>query len=515
MNQPAPETRAATLRRLTTAPLDLLVIGGGITGSGIARDAAMRGLNVGLIDRHDFSFGTSSRSSRLLHGGLRYLEQGRIGLVHAASVEKKTLAKIAPHLADPMGFVFPAYRRGGRPLWQLRIGVKLYDLLCHGRNFEPSRGFSRDETLHALPALNAHELLGSVRYFDALTNDARLVLDTLRSAAHHGAAVANYTRFLDAQREGDIWSCQVENVLTGEKLSARARALVNATGPWAQQIPHSDVKLRLTKGIHVVVPRRRLPIGDDAVVITEGERILFVIPWGERVIVGTTDTDYHATPEEVRVEADDIAYVLRTVNASFPQLELKEEDLISSWAGLRPLIANPDGSPSDISRAHQIRCPAPGWWDVAGGKLTTYRLMAEQTVNQIARHLGRGVSPCRTALEPLLPPAAARFSGVVPGPCTREAVEHFVAHEWAITLDDVLVRRAGWHYYFRALEARVDEIATWMAAAAGWSESKRAAEIAAYRAANRAPEIHSPARGAGDASSPRNATGQPRSANAA
>ena len=199
-SNPHPDTqRNQALARLGEATLDLLVVGGGIVGAGVARDAAMRGLRVGLVDQHDFAAGTSSRSSRLLHGGLRYLEQGRVGLVHEASVEKKTIHKIAPHLGEPLGFVFPSYR-AGRPIWQLRVGVKIYDLLCGGRNFQPSRGFTRDETLQMLPALNAHELRGSVRYFDALTNDARLVIDTLRSAERHGATVVNYTRFIDSRR---------------------------------------------------------------------------------------------------------------------------------------------------------------------------------------------------------------------------------------------------------------------------------------------------------------------------
>ncbi|HYD84904.1 MAG TPA: glycerol-3-phosphate dehydrogenase/oxidase, partial [Opitutus sp.] len=370
------------------------------------------------IDRYDFAFGTSSRSSRLLHGGLRYLEQGRIGLVREASVEKKTIRAIAPHLADPLGFVFPAYQKAGRPLWQLRVGVKLYDLLCSGRNFQPSRGFTRDETLERLPSLNRDGLLGSVRYFDALTNDARLVLDTLRSAEAHGATVSNHMRFQDARRAGDAWECELEDTLAGETFTVRTRALVNATGPWAQEVSRSSVKLRLSKGIHLVIDRQRLPV-TEAVVITERKRILFLIPWGERVIVGTTDTDYRDLPEKVRVEANDIAYVLRTVNESFPSLALEERDIISSWAGLRPLIANPDGSPSDISRAHQIHQPEPGWWDVSGGKLTTYRLMAEQTVDQIVRHLGRSHSTpkCRTAAEPLLSrDLIAIYSGTVPPP---------------------------------------------------------------------------------------------------
>ena len=477
--------RADAFTRLTAAPLDVLVVGGGIVGSGVARDAAQRGLKTGLLDQHDFASGTSSRSSRLLHGGLRYLEQGRVRLVREASHEKKTIHRIAPHLAEPLGFVFPSYRGEGRPMWQLRIGVKLYDLLCGSGNFQPSRGFSRAETQQMLPALDPEKLAGSVRYFDALTNDARLVLDTLRSAGRHGAALANYARFQDARRTDDGWTCDVLDVVTGATHTLRARTIVNATGPWADHVPHSAVKLRLSKGIHIVIDRRRLPV-PSAVVITEGKRILFVLPWGERVIIGTTDTDYRGKPENVQVDADDVAYVLRTVNEFFPSVALRDTDIVSSWAGLRPLIANPDGSPSDISREHQIKTPEPGWWDIAGGKLTTYRLMAEQAVDQIVRHLGASAQPCRTATEPLLPAdEAGRFSGILPAPFSREAVEHYVRHEWALTLEDLLVRRSGWFYYDRWSPATIEQAADWMADAAGWTPDRRRAEVEAFQATAR------------------------------
>ena len=482
MSTTANQKRTDAFARLTESPLDLLVIGGGIVGSGVARDAALRGLRTGLVDQHDFAAGTSSRSSRLLHGGLRYLEQGRVGLVHEASVEKKTIHRIAPHLAEPLGFVFPSYRGEGRPMWQLRIGVKLYDLLCGGRNFEPSRGFNRDETLRMLPALDPDGLAGAVRYFDALTNDARLVIDTLRSAETAGATLLNYTRFHDARRDGAVWACQIEDRLTGRAHHVRAKTIVNATGPWADKVPHSAVKLRLSKGIHIVIERARLPV-PSAVVITEGKRILFVLPWGERVIIGTTDTDYRGAPEDVATEPRDVAYVLRTVNEFFPGVALREADIISTWAGIRPLIANPDGSPSDISRAHQIRCPEPGWWDIAGGKLTTYRLMAEQAVDQIVKHLGVTAQPCRTADQPLLnAQQMSPFSGIRPAPCTREAVEHYVRREWALRLEDVLLRRSGWHYYNRPSAATLEQIAGWMAELAGWSPEQRRAEVAALQA---------------------------------
>ncbi len=481
MDQSSLSPRNHTLGQLAREHYDVLVIGGGIVGSGVARDAAMRGLRTALVDRHDFAFGTSSRSSRLLHGGLRYLEQGRIGLVREASLEKKIIQRIAPHLARPLGFVFPSYRRQGRPLWQLRIGVKLYDLLCSGKNFAPSRGLTPTETNTSLPGINPKDLNGSVRYFDALTNDARLVIDTLRSASRHGATAANYLRFLTAAREGDGWRCELENTLTGESLSVRTRTLVNATGPWAQAIPHSAVKLRLSKGIHLVVDRSRLPV-NEAAVLAEDKRILFVLPWGERVIVGTTDTDYEGAPENVTVQPEDVSYVLRAVNEAFPQVNLGEKDIVSRWVGLRPLVAKADGSPSDVSRAHEILSPESGWWDVTGGKLTTYRLMAEQTVDQLVRHLGHTVAACRTAEEVLLPATDCEFSGIEPPPFTKDAVAHYLRNEWAVSLEDLMIRRSGWHYYYSDAAIKAETVADWMAAIAGWSPTQRRNEISAYQA---------------------------------
>lgn len=473
--------REQAFEKLTGEVFDTFVIGGGIVGAGVARDAAMRGLRVALVDRHDFAFGTSSRSSRLLHGGLRYLEQGRVRLVREASVEKMRLQKLAPHLAHPLGFVFPSYRGKGRPLWQLGIGVKLYDLLCGGRNLKPSRRLSVAATRELAPQLDAEQLVGAVLYYDGLTNDARLVVDTLRSAAGHGAVVANYTRLVDATRHGEIWHCEIRDELSGATATVRTRSVVNATGPWAEGVPHSAVKLRLSKGIHIVVDRARLATR-EAVVITEGKRLLFVLPWGERTIVGTTDTDYQGAPETVRVEPADVRYVLDTVARFFPRAGLKEADVISSWAGLRPLVANPDGTPSDISREHQILSPEPGWWDITGGKLTTYRLMAQQAGERLVKFLGRGQPRSRTAEEPLLSEADAAFSAIVPGACTYAAVEHYVRQEWACNLDDVLVRRSSWHYYHTDVEAQARRVAEWMAQLLGWSREVQSRQLERYRA---------------------------------
>lgn len=483
MNTNITQKRESSFRQFTEKPLDLLIIGGGIVGSGVARDAAMRGLRIGLVDRYDFAYGTSSRSSRLLHGGLRYLEQGRVGLVHESSVEKIVVHNIAPHLGQPLGFMFPVYKRD-RPMWQMRIGVKMYDLLCNGRNFKPSRGFNVKETIAKLPQINTEGLRGTVRYYDALTSDARLTLDTLRSAVNNGAIISNYTRFVDAKREGDLWTCTIEDTLTGRTMTVQSRAILNAAGPWAEHMKHSAVKLRLTKGIHIVVDRKRISVEEgEAVTMVEGKRILFLIPWGERLIIGTTDTDYDARPEDVSVDVEDIDYVLQTVNKTFPSVKLSHEDIISSWSGLRPLIANKDGSPSDTSRAHQITNPTEGWWDIAGGKLTTYRFMAKQGVDKIVKFLKADAKPCRTAKEPLLSAAEAEaYSGIIPTACNEAAVKHYVENEWAITLTDVIMRRTSWHFYIPNMEGRAAEVADWMAQAAGWTPEEKAKQLAEYHA---------------------------------
>jgi glycerol-3-phosphate dehydrogenase len=251
------------------------------------------------------------------------------------------------------------------------------------------------------------------------------------------------------------------------------------------------VKLRVTKGIHLVVERGRVPV-KETVVMTEGKRILFAIPWGERTILGTTDTDYTGPLDDVRADATDIGYVLQITNQFFPAAKLVTGDVISSWAGVRPLVADPSGKPSDISRAHEIHNPEPGWWDVAGGKLTTYRLMGEQTVDQLVKwlhgfpglhqlHGNGGAARCRTAQEPLLPTADTRgVSGILPPELSRKTVEHYVGREWAVHLDDVMVRRTSWHYYYADAPRRAERVADWMGELLGWSAETRSVELARY-----------------------------------
>lgn len=498
---------ANRLEALQSQPLDVLVVGGGIVGAGVARDAAMRGLRTGLVEQHDFASGTSSRSSRLLHGGMRYLAQGRVGLVWEASKEKTLLRKIAPHLADPLEFIFPTRNANGWPRWKLSFGVKVYDLLCGVGQGGGSGTLGVAETLRRVPGLDNDELTGAVRYHDALTNDSRLVLDTLNSAVQHGAIACNYVKLLDATAEGDHWRCELEDLRTASLLEVKARAVVNATGPWSDKMPNSETSLRLTKGVHLVIDRARLPM-EDAVVLAEGSRILFVIPWGERIILGTTDTDYRGPLDNPSCDDADVSYILNVVNEAFPAAKLTPKDLVSKWSGLRPLVADKNGNPSDISRRHKITMSHAGWWDVTGGKLTTYRLMGEETVDAIVRHLGAKAGPCRTATTPLLedgqrgePGHAQTYSGILPPPVSAAAVSHYCRVEAARHLDDVMIRRSSWrHYHHNHLDLAAN-VATWMAAELGWSDAEMEMELQRYRRLTGAGEIAAPHIGASHARS--------------
>jgi glycerol-3-phosphate dehydrogenase len=472
--------RETVLSRLEQERWDLLVIGGGIVGAGVLYAAIREGLRAALVEKHDFAFGTSSRSSRLLHGGLRYLAQGRVRLVFEASQEKLRLARVAPHLVEPLPFLFPAYRGNPWPLWQLWLGVKLYDALCLGRNFGSSEGLSPRQLAELVPGLCQGGLRGAVRYFDALTNDARLVVDTLRAATLRGAVALNYVQFLQAENQGHCWQCLLRDVQSTREFRCAAQWIVNAAGPWAEQFPQSRLRLRLTKGIHLVVPRNRLPI-PEALVMAEGQRILFAIPWGERVILGTTDTDYSGSLEDIPVDESDVQYVLSVVNRYFPDARLSPCDIRGSWAGVRPLVGSGRGGPSDISRAHTIRISQPRWVDVAGGKLTTYLLMGEQAVRKVLRALGRK-SRCPDPAEPFFSDGQAPASkGILPPPPSEELVRRFCQEEWAMHLDDVMIRRTSWHYYREDTALLSHQVATWMASQLGWDARRQKEELARYR----------------------------------
>jgi len=376
---------------------DVLVIGGGITGAGIAREAALRGLSTALVEARDFGEGTSSRSSRLIHGGLRYLEQGRFHLVREALRERRILLRLAPHLVRPLPFILPVFLGDRVPRWKISAGLALYDILAAGGNVRRHRTLGKRDLLLAEPLLRERGLTGGAMYFDAQCDDARLVVATVRAAAGHGAKVANYMRVTGLiPTVAGIHGAYVRDELSGETGEVRARMVVNAAGPWADAIRRlEDARaaplLRPTKGVHVVVPRARMG-NRNAVIFTSpvDGRVMFVLPWGEWSYVGTTDTDFPLGPDEVTVEPSDVVYLLRSANSLFPSARLEPSDVIASWAGLRPLLAaDPSAPASAISREHRVLRGPRGLYTIVGGKLTTWRSMAAELTDQLVKSLGR------------------------------------------------------------------------------------------------------------------------------
>lgn len=436
-------SRRTGLAALQASPAELLVIGGGIIGAGIARDAAMRGIGTVLLEQHDLASGTSSKSSRLVHGGLRYLEQGNLRLVFEANRERRTLLAIAPHLVRALPFVFPLHRGGRVPLWRLAAGMWLYDALALFRNVRRHRMLGKRALLDAEPTLRERGLLGGALYYDAQCDDARLVLATARSAILRGARVANYVAVRALTIEGGrIAGVEVEERLTGERALLRAAVVVNATGPWCDQLrkledPAAAPLLRLTRGAHIVVPRARLGHQHAVTFLSPVDgRVMFILPWGSLSYIGTTDTDTIEAPGDAKATADDIVYLLRSANARFPGAHLTIEDVSATWAGLRPLLSDQRArSESRRSREHVIVDGPAGMITVAGGKLTTYRTMAAEVVDRVARVLEAGDGRRRPAeagtdREPLPGGEAAdldpfRERGFEAG-LPRDTVEHLV-----------------------------------------------------------------------------------------
>jgi len=405
--------RQAHWRRLGEETWDLLVIGGGITGAAAARDAAGRGLKVALVEANDLGSGTSSASSRLVHGGLRYLETFDFRLVFEASAERRRLLALAPHLVHPLPFVFPVFRGGPTPFYKLRAGMWLYDGLSLFRNIARHTILSADDVRREEPGLRADGLMGAARYHDASVDDARLTLANARGAHEAGAAVVPHAEVVGfLQDGGGVRGARVRDCLGAarETTEVRARVVLNATGPWSDTLrrladPGAPARLRPTKGVHLMLKRER--VGNRSAIIFQSPvdgRVMFVLPWGLHTYVGTTDTDYDGSPAEVRAEPEDVRYLLESANSVFPAAALTEADVLSTWAGVRPLLAphrsaNEGLSAGATSREHEI------WWDrsgllsIGGGKLTTYRVMARQVVDRAARRLREkhgvesGVSP--------------------------------------------------------------------------------------------------------------------------
>ena len=512
---------------------DLLVIGGGITGAGIARDAAMRGITTLLVEQQDLAAGTSSRSSRLIHGGLRYLEQGNVRLVREALHERAILMHIAPHLVRAIPFVFPLHDGDRVPRWKLAAGLVAYELLAGFRNVRHPRILGKRGVLELEPLLRERGLTGGAMYGDAQCDDARLVVATARSAVDHGATVMTHTRVTALLDEGGrITGAALADQLSGATGAVRATVVLNATGPWTDELrrmedPAAAPMLRLTRGTHVVVPRERLGHRHAITFLSPIDgRVMFILPWNDLTYIGTTDADFTADPSSVAPTREDVVYLLRSANALFPAARLTDDDVRSTWAGLRPLLAQ-DGAraPSAVSREHAIVEGSRGMITIAGGKLTTYRAMSAEAVDLVARRLDRKVPRAATDIIPLpggnaadLEPFRARgaplglpttvsdrlvdrygtecagihnlgmknrqlFDRLHPAhPAVEAEVLHAVRREMALTVEDVMVRRLHLYYETRDHGLRAaTRVAELMAGELGWDSDHQRAEVTRYR----------------------------------
>ncbi|UCG76940.1 MAG: glycerol-3-phosphate dehydrogenase/oxidase [Gemmatimonadota bacterium] len=556
--------RVDQLRRLRTESFDVLVIGGGITGAAAARDAASRGLRTALVEARDFGEGTSSRSSRLVHGGLRYLEQLEFDLVFEASRERGTLLRIAPHLVRPLEFLFPLYREGRVGRRTMTAGMWLYDALSLFRNIERHQMLSAKDVLWREPTLAPDGLLGGARYFDAQVDDARLVLATVRSACEMGAAVANRVAVATLLSEdGRARGASVRQTSplgrsvrpggaegdaeAGAEWDVRAEVVVNATGPWSDETAalcgvSRRRLLRPTRGTHIHVRRDR--IGHERALIFESPldgRIMFVLPWGDLSLIGTTDEDFDGPPEAVRPTGADVRYLLDSTNRLFPGAMLAGADVITAWAGLRPLVAGDSDQDEDaVSREHVIREELPGLLTVAGGKLTSHRAMGEEVIDRAVEYLieaGReGPRDSGTAGSPL--PGGdvgeadgsaealehrARPLGIDRAACERIARAHGTLADGVIELaelrpelrgrlvpdrpyigaevvyavreemgrhvEDIAFRRTHVAFETSDFGTAVGRIAALMRAEEGWDESREGAEVERARAVRSRNEL--------------------------
>ncbi|MBI4510079.1 MAG: glycerol-3-phosphate dehydrogenase [Deltaproteobacteria bacterium] len=528
---------------------DIVICGGGITGAGIARDAAHRGLRVALIDKEDFGSGTSCRSSKLVHGGLRYLKQGELKLVFEGTSERALLMRRAPHLVRPIPFLVPIYKRHRPGLATVDIGLWVYDALAMFRSPKLHRTYRPKRVSAMEPMLTTDGLAGALEYYDCMTDDARLVLENVLDAKLLGAEVLSYTRLTGIERDGRgrIAAVRARDELSGNELSLRTHALVVAGGPWTDEIlgrvgvSLGRTLLRPTKGVHVVVDAKRLPVTRAVTMFTRDQRVMFCLPWTERTVIGTTDTDFDGSPDEVAADLSDVSYICEHANRFFPDAKLTPDDVIATWAGLRPLIApHEQARASDVSREHEIICSDGGVIAIAGGKLTTYRRMAKEAVDKAVEWLsdradapldGRRIKPCRTKHRPLPGAQGLEHPGlkavhailarlrdhahveervashlaetygqraeslVVRAvgnrsliermdselPYVWAEVEHAVDVDLAKTVEDVLVRRIP--LCLRAKDQGLgvaEEVARRMARVLGWSEAERARQVEAY-----------------------------------
>jgi glycerol-3-phosphate dehydrogenase len=527
----SPDRRRQDLERLRNETFDILVIGGGVTGAGIALDAATRGLTVALVEQRDYAAGTSSRSSKLIHGGLRYLEQMNFALVAEALKERGLLlTELAPHLVRPVPFLFPLSHR----VWErvyIGTGIQLYDTIGGSKHLPRHKHLTRRGAMRLMPSLRDDALIGAIRYYDAQVDDARHTMEIARTAAAYGAATTISTRVVDLLREGErVVGATVRDQETGEQFPVSARQVINATGVWTDEIQdlvgRGRIKVRASKGIHLVVPRDRIH-SDTGLILRTESSVLFVIPWGRHWILGTTDTDWNLDLAHPAASASDIQYVLDHVNRVL-RTPLTHEDVEGVFAGLRPLLSGESDSTSTLSREHAVVQTVAGLITIAGGKYTTYRVMAEDAVDAAARNLPQRVPGSVTARTPLLGAQGwhalwnrrrrlaeevglhgsrvehllGRYGAMITeildlldqrpelgeriaGADTYLKVEavYAASHEGALHLDDLLTRRTriSIETFDRGIAAAHD-VAPLMGEVLGWDDERIAREIEHYEA---------------------------------
>jgi glycerol-3-phosphate dehydrogenase len=531
-----PAERAAALERLASGELQVLVIGGGVVGAGVALDAATRGLTVGLVEARDYGSGTSSRSSKLIHGGLRYLEQLNVGLVREALSERSLLLqRIAPHLVHPVSFLFPFTHHGWERAY-VGLGVTAYDTLGFSlgqtRGLPGHRQLTRSGALKLAPALRRSALTGGLVYWDAQVDDARYVMTLIRTAAGYGAHIASRTQVTGFLREGErVTGVRATDLETGNGLDIRAQQVVNATGVWTDEIQamvggRGTINVRASKGVHLVVPRDRIQ-SSTGIILRTPVSVLFVIPWGRHWIIGTTDTDWSLNKAHPAASRTDIEYMLGQLNRIL-RVPLTSDDVEGVYAGLRPLLAGESDLTSRLSREHTVAHPVPGLVMIAGGKYTTYRIMARDAVDAVAHGLDGKVAPSCTDAIPLAGAdgfialwnsrySLARSSGLhvariehllrrygsligevldlIAGDPSlghpmagaddylRAEVVYAASHEGARHLDDVLARRThiSIETWDRGLSA-AEEAANLMAGPMKWKSRQIARELENYQA---------------------------------
>jgi glycerol-3-phosphate dehydrogenase len=508
--------------KLAGKTFDVLVVGGGIVGCSIARDAALRGLAVALVERNDFAAGTSSRTSKLAHGGLRYLEHGHIGLVMESVRERERLLRLVSHLVRPYPFLLPYERGNGWPpfMWMLRIGLLMYDAFAGKNRIRSHRFLPVAELLRREPGLIGRKLVGGAIYYDGQMDDTRITLENAIAAAEAGGCLVNHAGVVAFTKDagGRVTGARVR--VDGRETDVSARLVVNAAGPWGDTVLGLAGRvgrpiLRPTKGVHVVYGDKLV---ETAMILRtkEDQRVFFILPWNDLTLIGTTDTDFAGDPSSAEPEPGEIRYLLDAAAAALPSLRIHPDRVVSAFAGVRPLLAGDPGHPSATSREHAILEGPRGLLSVLGGKYTTYRAMAEQATDRIESLLGRKRTPCLTANLPLPgavsvappPPSqtpawarlvaryGARTTQVLEAAATipdgleplcphtwhiRGEIVHAARSEMARDLDDLLVRRLG---VTHTTSCRGTDAAPAAAAVAapllGWDEARRDREVDAY-----------------------------------